>query len=499
MGKLLRIRFIIFFSLVLIVMGCASKPELTYEDRAAYQLTPAYIKSETELNNYRNDSNIYFGEGMAVIGTDIAAAREESKRNALEELSSQIKIVIESDIELIMTGGSTNTGGKVSDEVTQTINSRTATYTNQILSNVKGNKQYLDFPMPGYVTYFVYIDKAEYEEKVKHDLEIKQKSLKETILNGDKAMDNSSLTNALQQWLNAQSMQHSFFGNMPVEGDLNGDGITEEFSAAISERINRILGNLIITTNNETYTYDSSGRVNASPSVYLKYRDENLNEIPAALFPLKVSFTEGYGRLPRNLQTDTYGQLTLNIENVDSSKKVTRFVVEIDKKAFQGLESNSLPILPSVEIQLEKLRTVAVSFAFSNGGRISSPQDMKVSLSSLVLGNELAVLDTSVSKRTPTNSDFQKVTKTNADYLLLIYTAAGTAETAGGYSNMYNTNVSGIVSLYSLPFGEMIFSETIPVQKGFGSSADGAGWDGYGQMRQDILRLAGSAVEKLVR
>ncbi|MCK5154171.1 MAG: hypothetical protein KAQ93_07405, partial [Spirochaetales bacterium] len=59
--------------------------------------------------------------------------------------------------------------------------------------------------------------------------------------------------------------------------------------------------------------------------------------------------------------------------------------------------------------------------------------------------------------------------------------------------------VSGVVSLYSLPYGEMIYSESIPAKKGFGTSGDGAGWDGYGQMREDILRLAASAVENLVR
>ncbi|MCD6397671.1 MAG: hypothetical protein J7L71_09030 [Spirochaetaceae bacterium] len=92
-----------------------------------------------------------------------------------------------------------------------------------------------------------------------------------------------------------------------------------------------------------------------------------------------------------------------------------------------------------------------------------------------------------------------KVTKTNADYLLLIFTSAGSAETAGGYTNMFTTSVNGLVSLYSLPYGEMIFSESIPVQKGFGSNSDNAAWDGYGQMRNDILRLANSAVEQLIR
>ena len=500
MKKLLRIKNIVYVILIMVVTGCAtSKPELTQKDRASYQNTPLYKKKEAELDEKRNDSTIYFGEGLSEIGSDIAAAREQAKQNALEALSSRIKILIESDMELIITGGSHSSGGEISEDIRQYINSRTVTYTSQILSNVKGNKYYIHFPMPGYVTYYVYIDKAEYDEKVKRDLEMKKMRLRETIVNGDRAMENLSFNNALQQWLNAQSLQNAFFENVPVEGDLNNDGINEEFSASLSERINRLMSNLILRTDDDLYTYDSSGRVNASPAVYLKYRDERLNEIPVALFPLKVSFTEGYGRLPRNLQTDSYGHLNLSIENVDSSKKVTRFVVEIDKSAFQGLENNLLPFLPSVEIQLEKLLTVAVSFAFFNDGRVSTPQDMKIALSSLVLGNELSVLDALVPRRIPTESDLQKVIRTNADYLLLVYTAAGVAETTGGYDNMYNTSVSGVVSLYSMPYGEMIFSESIPAQRGFGVSADSAGWDGYGQMRRDILRLATSAVEQLVR
>ena len=146
--------------LVFLSAGCASKKDSSYQDRAAYQLTENYLRIEAELNVGRNDDSIYFGEGISEIGSDLSGAREQAKQNALKDLSSQIEIAVRSDLELIVSGDSSLTSAQVTDDVRQSIYSRTATYTSQILSNVKGNRQYIDYPMPGYKTFFVYIDKA---------------------------------------------------------------------------------------------------------------------------------------------------------------------------------------------------------------------------------------------------------------------------------------------------------------------------------------------------
>ncbi len=490
----------------LLVLGCATVPEeppveeepdLTYDERTAYKTTPEYIEAESYLNQMREDTTIYFGEGIVEIGGDIAEARKNSRRVALEELSGQIEIAVKSDMELIVTGSSTIGNGEVSDEVRETINARTETYTSQVLSNVQGNKQFIDYPMPGYVTFFVYIDKAEYEEKVKKDLQAKRNMVREMIRAGDREMANNSFNAALRNWLEAKKNLIIFFGSLPVEGDIDGDGINEEFSAALQERVGRMMGNIGMTVSDGEYLYDSSGRLNMLPVIYLKYHTPEDRDVPVANFPVKVSFIEGYGRVPRNLRTGTYGQLELALEDIDSSRKTTRLVVEVDGSAFGGLGNFSIPLLPSVEFSCYKLKTVAVSFGFSNAGNVSSPRELKGAITSKVLGKDMSVTEASITRRNPSESDFQAVQRLNADYLVLVFLETGEAETVGGYENMYNINADGVVSVYSMPLGEMIYSQMVPARKGFGTSADNAGWDAYGRMRQDVLSLVTAALDSI--
>jgi len=492
--------------LVLLAAGCATVPEetpveeesdLTYEERAAYKTTPEYIEAESYLNQMRDDTTIYFGEGIVEIGGDIAEARKNARRAALEELSGQIEIAVRSDMELIIAGRSTVGKGEVSDEVREIINARTETYTSQVLNNVQGNKQFIDYPMPGYVTFFVYIDKAEYEEKVKKDLQAKRNMVREMIRAGDREMVNNSFNAALRNWLEAKNNLIVFFGSLPVEGDIDGDGINEEFSACLQERVGRMMGNMRMTVSDGEFLYDSSGRLNMFPVIYLNYRTPEDRDVPVANFPVKVSFIEGYGRVPGNLRTGAYGQLELALEDIDSSRKITRLAVEVDGSAFDGLRNFSIPLLPSVELSCHKLKTVAVSFGFSNAGSVSSPREMKGAITSKVLGKDLSVTEASITRRTPTESDFQTVQRLNADYLILVFLETAAAETVGGYDNMFNINAGGVVSVYSMPLGEMIFSEVVPPQKGFGTSADNAGWDAYGRMKKNVLALVSAALDSI--
>jgi len=46
---------------------------------------------------------------------------------------------------------------------------------------------------------------------------------------------------------------------------------------------------------------------------------------------------------------------------------------------------------------------------------------------------------------------------------------------------MYTANCSGIVSLYNLQTGNIVATENIPLVSGFGTSAQGAGWDAFGK------------------
>ena len=151
---------------------------------------------------------------------------------AVENLSFQIETAVHTDIE-VMLYSKRDPDTPMSEEAVETVKARTRTYTNQILSNIQGNRQFFDYPLPGYITYFVYIDKAEYQEKVRKDIEAKRKMLLDMVRSADREFEKNAIARAVQGYANAFRQMTVFFGNIPIVIDINEDGKGEDLSVAL--------------------------------------------------------------------------------------------------------------------------------------------------------------------------------------------------------------------------------------------------------------------------
>jgi hypothetical protein len=480
--------------LIILLQGCTTKAHV---ERAEYMDTPQYQAANSYLEAMKARTDIYYGEGLNEIGGDIAQARDRARNQALEILSSQIEVAVRADIEVILTGENVKTGRKFTEEVRETVTSRTETYTNQVLTNIRGNRQLIDYPLPGYITYFVYIDKLEYEEKVRRDLEAKRNFIRDMIRTADQDYRGGAITHALQGYGNAFSRLYDFFSNLPVEMDINDTGITEEVSTLLTARIGRILRAIELRGSEDRYLYDASGKLSTNPLLSLAYRRETGEVLPVNGFPLSVIFIEGSGRLPPSLITGKYGQLELSLREVDPTNNRTTLVVELDTAAFPSLEKMELPHLPRVLLNLEKLKTIVLSFTFSNDGSLSVPRDLQNSLLSVALGRSLSVIERTIMEVTPSQRDIQNARLTNADYLVHIYVETGEASTLGGYQNMFAANGNGMVYAYALPGGDIVFAKNISTTRGFGSTPAGAGWDALGLLREEMLSHYREALEAI--
>ena len=486
------ISIILLFTLLI---GCTTG----HEKRAEYMETSQYQEANKYLEEKRKDLTIYYGEGIVEIGNNYAEARKEARQQALGSLSSQIEVAVESDLEVILTGSRRESGKEYNEEIKETVTNKTQTYTDQVLSNIKGNKEFIDYPFPGYITYFVYIDKAEYEEKVQKDLADKKNMLKSMFNSAEKELSNDNYSQALQTYGNTYGRIVDFFSNMPVELDTNEDGSTENLSVTITERVGNILTSLDLRGGDTRYTYDASGRLNTNPVVTLTYQEEKDKTVPVKSFPLTVNFIEGDARLPSSLFTGRYGQLELQIRDIDATKNKTSLVIEPDISEFPSLSEINLPHLPRLVITLEKLKTVIVSFVFVNNENVTIPRDMNSSLKSITLGKSLSVIVKNIESKVPTTESLQDAAETNANYLAHVYLETVEPSSVGGYDNMFSASGSGNISIYSLPRGDLIYSESVATVKGFGSTKEGVGWDALGKMRENVLSLYRKSLENAIK
>jgi hypothetical protein len=482
--------FILLLLTVMILSGCMilgkKKVEEVHKSPEEIKLEIQYNEVKDFIDTKREDPDIYWGEGIANIGDDLGNARIESKDRALKDLSEKIEVHVESEFYRVLSGISQETGKKYSETIKDEIIQRSKIYTNQVITNTK-EKFFTDFPRTGTMTYFVYISKKDYEEKVQRDLTIKKAKIRTGIQNGNVEFINKNYLNAIQNWLKAKEDTDNFFGQLPLQDDLDNDGNLEEINAYLYGKMNNFFGNSSLTCMYDEIFYNAQGELTQKPVILAQYTNDFGEKHNLIKLPLKAKFIQGNGIIHGNIQTETYGQAELQINQVDPTYRISSIHVEIDKQRMPGINLFSLPPMPSTLIELKKIKTIALSITFQNEDNIVEPEDLKNTIRTILLNSGFSVLSVLISNNNVNQSDIQAINDTNSDFLLFINTRAGISSTVGGYENMFATTCSGVVSLYKLPQGNVISSENIDETQGFGVSSTGAGWDAFGRLRDTII------------
>ncbi len=476
------------FGLVLIaafIFGCGANKGLQNKSGTALSRPEAQ-----SLENKKNDPSIYWGEGIATIeNKDLGSARETAKDRALHDLSRKIKVNVETDISQVIESGMSGS----SEDIRELFTQKVRTYTQSVLTNTKDHFVE-DYPSAGNCTFFVYMSKAEYRQKVNEDLKMKKSAIRNTVENGDAAMVRSDFMIAANHWANAREQLNSFFGDLPLQDDLDKNGKTEVVHAYLQEKMGNLFGNIELTFLNDQISYDAGGVLTKKPIVQAKYVDANGNPQSIANLPLKVEFTGGKGRVNGNVLTSTYGEAELPL-SVDAAYPQTVIAVSIDKNAVNGLSDFGLPRLSEAKMTIEKIKTIAIAVSFQNQSSRSTPDGLLNEIKNMMLAKGYLTVDFTVGGSQVTQMDLANASKSNADYLMIVSLKTSGAGTVGGYANMFTSNVSGFVSLYKLPRGDQLATDQVNAAKGFGVSASVAGWDAYGKIKNNALEKTGRIIE----
>lgn len=493
-------RFIILLLTVMILSGCSifGKKKVDEVPKSSEEIKQEiqYNEAKDFIDTKKDNLDIYWGEGIANIGDDLGNARIESKDRALKDLSEKIEVHVESDFHRVLTGSSVQTAKKYNETIIDDIIQRIKTYTNQVITSVQ-EKSFIDYPQKGVITYFVYIARSAYKERVQKDLDAKKMMIRNTIQNGNNEFDARNYLSAINNWISAKDYLSDFFGQLPLQDDLDNDTKMEEVNAYLYGKINNFFGNIRLTLLNDDFFYDAQGEISQRPVIYAQYIDNKGNKFSISKLPLKTEFVNGSGKIIGEVITGSYGEVELPITYINPTNKISSIRVGIDKDRITGLESFSLPPIPSVSLEMNKVKTVVMSVTFHNGSQLTEPDEIKNNVNSILLNKGFSVISILIKGNDVNHNDIEKARNTNADYLLFINAKTGSSSTVGGYENMYTTTCSGVVSLYKLPQGNVISSENIPGETGFGVSAEIAGWDAFGKLKDIILSKARSIIESI--
>ena len=70
-----------------------------------------------------------------------------------------------------------------------------------------------------------------------------------------------------------------FFGQLPLQDDLDNDTKMEEVNAYLNGKINNFFGNIRLSLLNDDIYYDAQGEVSQRPVIYAQYSDNKSGNI----------------------------------------------------------------------------------------------------------------------------------------------------------------------------------------------------------------------------
>ena len=417
----------------------------------------------------RNNDKIYWGEGITPIKNgDLGSAVKAAEKDAIGSLSEAISVRVETDFVIIVIGKDTTITEEVKDII--------KTMTDAIISDRKRSEPFWDCPRPGYVTYYTWVTKKNYDEKVKRNLEEKKSNAISIIKSADEEFDNGNYITAVQSWLGAKEYLNSVFTNIPVRGFVAKN---EEvyLNGYLTNKITNFFGKVNIDLLNKDFVFGAQGQLNKDPLVWVYYDSDQIKH-PIANLPLRVSFDKGAGKVSDIVVTEfPRGDARIEVDQVDASVRSARLMVEIDKASFVGLDNLRHGRLPFRFIDMTKKRTMGVLITFDNIIPSSDVETSRTKIMSILRDLGFGSFEISqVGRSREVDQEMkEKAAAAHADYLIHSdIKVVQPPERIPRLNNLYMTALRATFSMHEVPAGDEYYVSVPELDKieGYGASAE---------------------------
>ncbi|MBU2567294.1 MAG: hypothetical protein KJ967_00780 [Elusimicrobia bacterium] len=435
---------------------------------------------EKEIKSYKDRQNVdlYVGEGRAVSEKDSDNAEAEAKNRAIDDLSSSIRIKVQTTVKDELKYASSRGAEEKFERITKS-------YTREILKKVI-SKPYKDYPEKNMVTMICYVSKSDYERDVQEEIKKNIVQITKYAIEGLKAQKEKLYLTALENFLTGKENLKKCFYELPAQEDIDNDGKPDDLYAFFDTNIIKMFRNIKLEPVDEKVVYGTDGKLRKYPVVKVIYEEQN-EKVPIANIKVNASFIEGKGNSEianRTLLTNRLGEVQIPIERIDSSYKETSVQVELDPEALKVDEKQIQN--PFCVITISRKKTFLCAVNFFNTQKRNKSEMIENSLKAILRSLEYDVIDYNMKTDKVKDEDIRNMGEKNADYLIAVIIKADGGK-VGDYE-MFYSYITSKAEIYSLPEGDVVASiDDGPSAKGFGTSASNAGWDALGKIKSSLI------------
>ncbi len=242
---------------------------------------PGLLPGAARKPDNSSRSDFYIGEGWAELGTDTGAAREQAKNRALGDLARNVRVTVRSAIIDVL--------GQTADRPHQSLETKINTYAEIPPTRLDREEFILNEPRRGQIICRVAVNRARYDSEVRRDLLTKKNRALEEGRLAHAALRTGRLSVAWNALVSLQARAAADFPNLPLEGDADGDGKTEDVLLWGRTRQRELLGSLKLTCSPGPFIFGADGRYAGKPTARLKWMGDGPVQLEG--FPLRARWT----------------------------------------------------------------------------------------------------------------------------------------------------------------------------------------------------------------
>ena len=439
-------------------------------------------KAEKYSKKIKANKEIYYGEFIAKIeGENLQDAISKAKEGALSDLASKIKSRVEVEVSSYMEERETSKENQYYDNYESKIGQQIKTYTSAVLLNIEYSEPFIDYPKEENVLIFAFINKQDYDEKVKKEIENKKNFVRELIIVADKYFSKEEFFNAIEKYFEAQNFLEEFF-SFPIYDIIYLDKKKENYTIYIDDKLKNILTKLQISVSEDNLIFSAEGKILSYPQLYVQYINNGKKNYVARI-PLKIEFVKGEG-ISQKMISGEYGETNLAIDYINPKYKeaIVKVMLDVEKMGLKKEENSNISI-NSLKIVFKRKKTIIITTKFLNGNLVSYPENLQEQIKTKLLQKKYNVIFKEAS-----SVDKLRNEQLNADYFIFVEFKTEGGGSVGKFKNMFTKNCITYLFLYKLPQFSLEESDVLPTQKGFGSSPENAGWEAFGKASANLIR-----------
>lgn len=446
-------------------------------------------QEEIKLIKQKHGVELYVGEAVAYksYGEDFGETIEKAKQRAISNLAAGIKIKVESVVKDEL---SFATGKGVDEKFNRVIK----TYVDDLLTKPQ-IKIYEHYPKKNSVTAVAYVSKQHYDEVLEQRLKSQVSRIIEFISKGFQFLKSGMIIQALKSFSQGWLLLEKEFYYLPLRFDVNNDGEEDDLIALTESKIFEIVQCIKILVPDEKIFFTSSGVVGKSFTLKSVYVSVDKNEIPLENLPIRVVAIKGTVE-PAVVQivTNRIGEAEVKIDRISPDYKEVKLFAEVDLKSI-GIPAQL--VLPSEGCTITLYKKSKVILACKNSYLDTQKQDNFFCYKLIPLLTEYGfeVEDWCDRISEVTKKELNLAKTVGADYLLFVKVYS-TADKLGEYE-MFYSNVSLTLEIYSIDYGLISQVDNNLNAKGYGVSASDAVYNAKTNILEKLFFVLKEELSKL--